>query len=129
MTLRLNDIVEAVDRKSTEVEVPEWGGKVLLLEPVGDAFDEAMELSVGGKAKLPPTERIRRLVQLTLCDPETREPLFVGEEGYQQLAKKSAKVVARLFTPSLGLLVADDEEVEAALGESSRDPSSDSSSD
>lgn len=120
MALNKAKILAADDNKLDKVNVPEWGGEVFLKVLSGtdrDAFEEAYSEQ---KMK---NFRSRFLV-LTLCD-EKGERLFTEAE-VEELGKKSAVVLARLFDKAWSLNAFRNEDVEE-LGNASTGDLSDSS--
>ena len=120
MALSKSKILAANDNKLDTVEVPEWGGEVCVKVLSGtdrDAFEEAYSEQ---KMK---NFRSRFLV-LTLCD-EKGERLFTEKE-VDELGKKSAVVLARLFDKAWALNAFRNEDVEQ-LGNGSSGDLSDSS--
>jgi len=95
MFLTREQILSAEDIKTEEVEVPEWGGTVLVKGMNGkerDAFE--MSFLDGSRAT---TENIRaKLVSLTIIDPETNKQLFTVAD-IDALGQKSAKALDRIF--------------------------------
>lgn len=90
-----NLILSAVDLKSEDVPVPEWGGDVRVRSLTGaerDAFDTSL-LGKDGKRNL---GNIRaRLLALTIVD-ENGDRVFSDDDA-DQLGAKSAGVLERLF--------------------------------
>lgn len=120
MALSKAKILAANDNKLDKTNVPEWGGEVYLKVLSGtdrDAFEE------GYSEQKMKNFRSRFLV-LTLCD-EKGERLFTEAE-VDDLGKKSAVVLARLFDKAWALNAFRNEDVEA-LGNDSTDDLSDSS--
>lgn len=115
MALSKSKILAANDNKLDTVEVPEWGGEVCVKVLSGtdrDAFEEAYSEQ---KMK---NFRSRFLV-LTLCD-EKGERLFTEKE-VDELGKKSAVVLARLFDKAWALNAFRNEDVEQLGNDSSGD--------
>lgn len=110
-------ILAADDSKLDKVVVPEWGGEVFLKVLSGtdrDSFEEAYSEQ---KMK---NFRSRFLV-LTLCD-DRGERLFTEAE-VEELGKKSAVVLARLFDRAWSLNAFRNEDVEALGNDSTGDQS------
>jgi hypothetical protein len=87
-------ILSAMDRRLTRVNVPEWGGAVYLrtlsaAESLG--IQEAIE-------QLPKEKYVERLcVTLGACLANSKgEPLFATEEDRKQLATRDQEVLVRL---------------------------------
>lgn len=98
MALNKEMILKAEDRKTKEVDVPEWGGTVFVRMMSGnerDSFDQQVEgkySASGVRAKL----LVRCLVD------ETGNRLFTDDE-FDSLGEKSAKVISRLSDEALEL--------------------------
>lgn len=91
MALNKAKILAADDVKTEAISVPEWGGDVYIKTLSGterDAFEDAYSTD---KMK---NFRVRFLI-LTLCDGKG-ERLFAESEA-DDLGKKSATVISRLF--------------------------------
>lgn len=120
MALSKAKILAADDNKLETVPVPEWGGDVCIKVLTGtdrDAFEEAYS---DQKMK---NFRSRFLV-LTLCDDKGAR-LFTEKE-VDDLGKKSAVVLARLFDKAWSLNAFRSEDVQE-LGNDSSEGQSDSS--
>jgi hypothetical protein len=114
MYLTKKQILEADDLKVETVNVPEWGGDVLVKAMTGwerDQFEGSLieHKKSGNTIK---TENIRaKLVQKTVIDAETKEPLFSTAE-LEVLGKKSASALDRIFTVSRKLSGLSEEDIE-----------------
>lgn len=113
MLLSKNQILDASDRKSIDVDVPEWGGSVRLAVMSGTARD-AYEASLvtmhkDGTADRDLTNIRAKLVAACLVD-ENFEPIFTALE----LGKKSGAVLDRLFDACNKLNMVSESEVEQA---------------
>lgn len=120
MALSKKAILEAKDIKTMEVEVPEWGGSVMVRVISGadrDVFEQAYS------EKKMDAFRTRFLV-LTLCD-DKGERLFTNDE-VEALNAKSSKVLNRLFDAAWEFNAFTPAAVEA-LGNDSPSDQSDSS--
>ena len=97
--LSRDEILSRTDFKSEDVEVPEWGGTVVVKAMTGserDAFEASiLETRKGGSTvKL---DNIRaKLVAKTAIDPETKKPLFTSAD-IEVLGSKSAAALDRIF--------------------------------
>ena len=100
MTLSRDQILEASDLKSESVEVPEWGGEVLVRTMTGtdrDAFENTMvQISPDGTRRSDVTNWRAKLVAMTLVD-DLGNRLFAGDD-IDRLAAKSAAALDRVFT-------------------------------
>lgn len=96
--LNRDSILNADDIKTMELEVPEWGGTVVLKMMNGkerDAFESS--LVKNGKANV---DNVRaKLVQATVIDPETKELMF-SVADIEALGKKSASALTKVFAAS-----------------------------
>lgn len=120
MSLTANDIINAEDRQTKKVHVPEWNGDVYLRTISGverDAF-EAETFRQGN----PNYKNLRaRYLALVLCS-EDGKPLF-DRTQIQDLGKKAAPVLDRLFTISAKMNAMSQDDVEELLGNSETAPS------
>ena len=100
-----DDILGTPDRKHVDVEVPEWGGTVRLMELSGDDAD-----AFGGYAQAQRnpdgSQNIKgiraKLVGLSMVD-EKGKRLFSDDAAERKLGKKSGAVLGRLFEEALKL--------------------------
>ncbi len=122
MALSKAKILAANDNKLETVSVPEWGGDVCIKVLTGTDRDSFEEAYSDQKMK---NFRSRFLV-LTLCD-DSGERLFTEKE-VDELGKKSAVVLARLFDRAWSLNAFRNEDVEQLGNDSSGDPSDSSTS-
>lgn len=95
MTILTKDLIlQADDRRTQTVEVPEWGGTVIVKTLSGterDQFEES--ILAGGKRDFKGVRA--KLVALSIVG-EDGERLFTFEEA-EELGKKSALALDRLF--------------------------------
>ncbi len=139
--LSQQDILQADDLKTIEIEVPEWGGWLLLQEITAGDRDwlEASMLSdaqVEGSITLETEKGVQvgaelfriRLVTLSIIDPKTRERLFSNKQ-VEQLAKKSNVALNRLGVEVLKLNGMAEEEVKQVGEDLERVADGDSNSD
>lgn len=139
--LTQQDILSAKDLKTVEVEVPEWGGWLLLQEITAGDRDwlEASMLSdaqVEGAITLETEKGVTmgaelfriRLVTLSIIDPTTRERLFSNKQ-VTELAKKSNTALNRLGVEVLKLNGMTEEEVKQVGEDLERVADGDSNSD
>lgn len=92
--LTRDQVLEAEDVRREEVEVPEWGGTVLISSMNGRARDAWEQSLIGDKGKVN-TENVRaRLVAYTAVD-EGGNRLFT-EADVDRLGQKSAAALERL---------------------------------
>lgn len=93
MALSRDAILKADDRKVETVEVPEWGGSVLVSVMSGTARD-AFEASLveGGKANV--TNARAKL--LAACLVDEKGALLFGPDDIEALGRKSATALDRV---------------------------------
>lgn len=104
MFLTKEQILKADDLKQEEVDVPEWGGKVLVRALNGkerDEFEKTVFFEKGKVEKENWTNLRARLVALTVVD-EKKKRLFTLND-IEALGSKSASALDRLFTVSMKL--------------------------
>lgn len=93
-------ILQAVDLRRETVDVPEWGGSVLVRELTAagrDQFEQGMLRTDADGRRLPDFANMRaRLVSMCLIDEETGELMFEPAE-LDLLGKKSAAALSRVF--------------------------------
>ncbi len=97
--LAVNDLPEEV------VDVPEWGGKVLIRGLTGaerDAFEESITVTRGRNREINFRNFRAKLVARSIVDPVTKERLFSDDE-ITLLGKKSARALQRVFEAALRL--------------------------
>jgi len=90
----VEEILGSEDRAYVDVEVPEWGGKVRLMEMTGDDADAFSTFSRNNAGDLSGVRA--RLVGLCLVN-ESGKRLFSDDAIERKLGKKSGKVLGRLF--------------------------------
>jgi hypothetical protein len=111
MYLNRQQILDVEDIKTEEVEVPEWGGTLVVKMMTGAERDrfEASIYGPSGKAKI---DNIRaKLVAQTVIDPETGEKMF-SPADIDALGNKSAAALDRVFTASKKLSKITEDDVE-----------------
>lgn len=112
--LNRDSILNADDIKTIEVDVPEWGGSVVVKMMTGKERDdfEASIVNMKSGGKEVSTANIRaKLVQKTVIDPETKVLMFsVGD--IDALGKKSAAALDRIFAASQKLSKISETDVE-----------------
>jgi hypothetical protein len=114
VALSKSAILAADDKKSVEVDVPEWGGSVRLRVMTGSERDRFESDFVDGKKNV---EMVRaKLVAKCLVD-EDGERLFTEAE-IPQLSERSASVLDRLFQECMKLNRFSKDDVEELAGNS-----------
>lgn len=110
MTLSKQQILDADDTKTEEVEVPEWGGSVTIQTMTGYARD-AFESSITGKSGAVNTTNIRAKLAAACLVDEAGELMFT-EKDVAKLGKKSAAALERVFAAAQKLNRISDGDVE-----------------
>jgi len=99
MPLSKDQILESFDLTSVEVDVPEWGGSVLVRTMTGadrDAFESSMVTTNADGSRTPDMKNLRaKLVALTLVDGSNNR-LFDSSD-IPRLAAKSSAALERVF--------------------------------
>lgn len=119
MTLR-DQFLAARDLAEEVVQVPEWGGTILLIEMDGEsrlAHDDETSALKESETKETGLHQAARFLVRCVHDPATRERVF-GDGDADLLMKKNHKVVMRLFAIAAKLNGASDKEVNEAAGKS-----------
>lgn len=114
--LSRDDILNADDRKLEEVQVPEWGGSVMIRTLSGKERDEyeSGTLSVKNGKQVENFENFRaRLVALCLVD-EKGKRLFTARD-IVTLGNKSAAALQRVYNKCQELNAVSDEDVESLV--------------
>ncbi len=121
--LNLEQIKAADDKKTVDVDCPEWGGSVRLRSINGDERDELEAWSTSKKGEGSRGFRAF-LVGMTAID-EAGDPLFNGQAA-ELFKVKNAKTVERLFSTALKLTGLNNDDVEVIVKNSDEAPVSDS---
>jgi ribosomal protein S21 len=103
--LTKDQILAAADLPEEVVDVPEWGGKVLIRGMTGaerDAFEESVMVTRGNNRELNLRNFRAKLVARSIVDPVTKERMFSDNE-IAELGKKSARALQRVFEAALRL--------------------------
>jgi hypothetical protein len=103
--LTKEQILAAADLPEEVVDVPEWGGKVLIRGMTGaerDKFEESVMVTRGNSRELNLRNFRAKLVALSIVDPVTKERMFSDNE-IAELGKKSARALQRVFEAALRL--------------------------
>jgi hypothetical protein len=114
MLLSREAILTANDLKTTDVEVPEWGGKVRVSALTGTARDAFGRSLIGPDGKSSGAGYNMKLVAVSVVD-ENGTPLFTLSD-VEELGKRSGAALQRVADAAdkLNLLTAD--AVETATG-------------
>ena len=116
MALSREQILDADDLRTQEVDVPEWGGTVILRELRGRERDAFEEGSLDKQRNVSMTNMRARLVALSAIDEEG-ERLFTAKDA-EALGAKSATALNRCFEAACrlsGITEADVETLEGNL--------------
>lgn len=98
--LNKDQILKIDDLPKIEVEVPEWGGTVLITMMSGEARMQYENFFVSQGDSMQATENLTaKLIALTLVD-ENGKRIF-SDEDIPLINKKSAKALATIFRMSL----------------------------
>jgi len=112
MLLNRDAILNVNDIKIQEVDVPEWGGKVLVKTLSGaerDSFEASIVTGVGVNAKMS-TENIRaKLVVRSIVGEDGKR--FFSDSDAEILSKKSAAALDRIFAVASKLSGVGDDEI------------------
>jgi hypothetical protein len=122
--LTRQDIVAAQDIKTETVEVPEWDGAVIVRMMSGgdrDRFEQSLtSVLPGGRREANLTNMRSKLVAMCAVD-EQGNALF-GPDEINDLAKKSAAAIERLFVVAQRLNGLSPEDVGEAVKNSAPGP-------
>ena len=128
--LSRDDILSAPDILVERVDVPEWGGTVLVMGMSGverDAFEEESLVGKGKKREVNLHNLRARLVARSIVD-EKRQRIFT-ESDAEALGKKSAAALQRVFNVAQRMAGLSDEDVEELAKNSESAPKGASTSD
>jgi len=112
--LTKDQILGASDIEEKVVEVPEWGGKVLVRGLTGVQRDAYEKSCLEGKGKNRDINMINaraKLVALTVVDPKSKAPVF-SMLDVKALGGKSAKALNRIWEVASELSGIGEEDVE-----------------
>jgi hypothetical protein len=126
--LNRDQILAAEDRKSVEVDVPEWGGSVLVRTLSGrerDEFESSTVRTRGGKREENFANFRARLVSLCMVD-ERGERLFKTRNEIDMLGNKSVAALQRVFDAAQKLNGMSEEDVEELTESFDETPDADS---
>lgn len=122
------DILGADDRKPVEVEVPEWGGTVLVALMSGEARDCFEFESYQSRQRGEPAVNLRaRIAARCMVDADGNR-LF-GESDIDALGKKSGAALDRVFDVACRVNKIGPQDIDDLEGNSSADLSGSSTSD
>lgn len=124
------DILKADDIVTEPVEVPEWGGTVLVKGMTGkerDIFDAGWIKDTGDSRKVNITNFRARLCAATVVD-EAGKTIFTPKD-VSDLAKKSATALQKVFDVAVELCGLSEDDVEELVEVLIENPTEDSPSD
>jgi len=128
--LTRDEILNANDLAREQVEVPEWGGAVLVRALTGrerDAYESSIVHPNGRAMKYTLTNMRARLVSLSVID-EAGTRLF-SDSDVELLGRKSAAALERVFEAAQRLSGLSAQDVDELVKNSESGPSDDSGSD
>lgn len=112
--LSRDDILQSVDTETKTIEVPEWGGEVIVSTMSGFARDR-FETSLVGKSGGTNLVNIRaKLAAATLVDDKGK--LVFSQDDIEKLGKKSCAALDRVFAASQQLNRLFDKDIEDLAG-------------
>lgn len=128
-----NNILEADDLVTEPVDVPEWGGTVLVRTLTGIERDK-FELSVAGESDGSKKTRQQNLANLRArlvvqCAVDEKGVRLFADGDADKLGKKSSRALGKVFDAASKLNGLSDEDVEKLAGNSEAAPSGSSTSD
>lgn len=101
MALTKDEILQAKDLESREIEVPEWGGTVCVRMLTAKERDELEAFWLKRRESGDYTNARAQIVALTVCD-ESGDRLF-AEADVDLLAGKSAAAMQRVYDAAMEL--------------------------
>jgi hypothetical protein len=128
--LKRNEILDIQDIKTERVEVPEWGGDVLVRGLDGSGRDgfEASVLEQHGKKRQVNLQDIRAKLVAKSCVDEDGNLIF-SEDDVAALTRKSAAALQRVYQVAQRLCGLSDEDVDELQKNSVSAPAGASTSD
>lgn len=126
MTLSREQILEADDIKTEVVNVPEWGGDVIVRGLSGverDAWEISVSMENGKQTRSPRNIRAQLVVRAVVDDQEKK--LFKPMDA-EALGKKSGKALDRVYEVAAKLSGIRDEDIDELAKNSPEDQSEDS---
>jgi len=130
--LTKEQILDADDLVTEIVEVPEWGGSVIVRGMTGaerDNFEASVITTNGRSGGRMNMQNVRaKLVSLTVVNEDGKR-LFTGPADVKKLGKKSAQALNRVFNVAQDLSGITSEDVEELTENLESGPSADFGSD
>lgn len=130
LVLTAQDILDANDVRTERIEVPEWGGDVIVRNLTGterDSYEASMQVQRGNRFEPNPVGARARLV-VRACIDEDGKRLFADNQA-DALSAKNADVLDRLWDRIAELSGITQKASADAEGNSEADPSDGSTSD
>lgn len=129
MRLSRDDVLKAAGPGTEEVEVPEWGGSVLVRGMTGRERDlfEASLMERRGKEMVPVVHNVRARVVVACCVGDDGQPLFDITDT-EVLGEKSGAALNRVYEVAARLSGLSESDVEEMAANFSGTPSGSSSS-
>ena len=130
MPLNREQILKADDIQTEEVQVPEWGGSVLVRGMTGaerDRYEEAVVQQNGKNTKVNMRNARARLMAMTVVDE--KGDLMFATTDIELLGQKSAAALQRVFEAATRLAGIGDEDLDELSKNSLPGQSEDSISD
>lgn len=112
MLLDKSAIFAAIDAKTEDVEVPEWGGSVRVKAMTGEERDEWLAMVKDKEGKPIEQKSMAKLVMMSVVD-EGNKRIF-GHGDLDMLNKKSAAILDRIGKVALKLAQLDEQDIEIA---------------
>lgn len=94
--LSVEDILEAMDIQTKEIEVPEWGGTVLVQSLTKKAQQEARARATKPDPETGDDDIDMNAMEIELFVASVQEPKF-GPEHFEQLREKNATAMDRIL--------------------------------
>jgi hypothetical protein len=129
MRLSKDDILKAEDLVSEEIDVPEWGGSVLVRGLTGRERDEfeASIMERRGRRMYPNIANVRAKLVARCCIDDSGQRLFTDFDA-EELGAKAASAMNRLYDVAARLSGMTEEDIEELVENFGETPSAGSSS-
>ena len=125
------EILELDDIVFEEVDVPEWGG-TMLVQSLSGAERDAYELSIvkikGKKTSLDMSNMRARLVSMSVVDGEKTRKRVFSDRDVTKLGNKSGKALDRVFSACQKISGLESDSLQGALENLAITPGEDSTS-
>ena len=112
MLLDKSAIFAAIDAKTEDVEVPEWGGSVRVKAMTGEERDEWLAMVKDKDGKPIEQKSMAKLVMMSVVDGNNQR--IFGHGDLDMLNKKSAAILDRIGKVALKLAQLDEQDIEIA---------------